>query len=152
MHLLRIHKFIEKVQPSAVIVDSITNLLGSTSEMEVESMLMRLMDFLKGKQITTIFVSLTRGGANLEKSDVGISSLSDTWLLLRDGELNGERNRCLYILKSGGMAHSNQMREFTMSKKGLRLIPAYIGSGGVLTGSSHVAQEARERAAEVAEE
>jgi circadian clock protein KaiC len=151
MHLLRIHKLVEKVQPSTIVVDPITNLVGS-SKAEAKSMLMRLMDFLKEKLITSIFVSLTGGGAALEKTEVGISSLTDTWILLRDVELNGERNRCLYVLKSRGMAHSNQLREFTMSEQGLKLIPAYIGTGGVLTGSSRLAQEAKERAATVAEE
>jgi circadian clock protein KaiC len=151
MHLLRIHKLVEKVQPSTIVVDPISNLVGS-SEAEAKSMLMRLMDFLKEKLITSIFVSLTGGGAALEKTEVGISSLTDTWILLRDVELNGERNRCLYVLKSRGMAHSNQLREFTMSEQGLKLIPAYIGTGGVLTGSSRLAQEAKERAATVAEE
>ena len=108
-------------------------------------MLLRLIDFLKGAGITAVFVSLTGGGANLEKTTVGISSLTDTWVLLRDVELNGERNRCLYVLKSRGMAHSNQLREFTMTEHGIKLIPAYIGSGGVLTGSSRLTQEAKER-------
>jgi circadian clock protein KaiC len=152
MHLLRIHKLVEKIQPSTIVLDPITNLVGSTSGAEAKSMLLRLMDFLKEKLITSIFVSLTGGGAALEKTDVGISSLIDTWILLRDVELNGERNRCLYVLKSRGMAHSNQLREFTMSEQGLKLIPAYIGTGGVLTGSSRLAQEAKERAATVAEE
>ena len=152
MHLLRIHKLVEKIQPTAVIIDPITNLVSGTSQKEVQSMLMRLMDFLKGKLITSVFVSLTEGGASLEKTEVGISSLSDTWIMLRDIELNGERNRCVYVLKSRGMAHSNQLREFTMSKEGLGLIPAYIGTGGVLTGSSRLAQEAKERAAALAEE
>jgi circadian clock protein KaiC len=152
MHLLRIHKLVEQIQPTAVIIDPITNLVSGTSEKEVQSMLMRLMDFLKGKLVTSVFVSLTEGGASLEKTEVGISSLSDTWIMLRDIELNGERNRCVYVLKSRGMAHSNQLREFTMSKEGLRLIPAYIGTGGVLTGSSRLAQEAKERSAALAEE
>jgi circadian clock protein KaiC len=152
MHLLRIHKLIETIQPSVVVIDPITNLITGTGEREVHSMLMRLMDFLKGKLITSVFVSLTEGGDSLEKTNVGISSLTDTWILLRDIELNGERNRCLYVLKSRGMAHSNQVREFTMSKQGLKLIPAYIGTGGVLTGSSSLAQEAKERAATLAEE
>ena len=152
MHLLRIHKLIEQIQPKVVIIDPITNLITGTGEKEVQSMLMRLMDFLKGRLITSIFVSLTEGGASLEKTDVGISSLADTWIMLRDIELNGERNRCLYVLKSRGMAHSNQLREFTMSEKGIKLLPAYIGTGGVLTGSSRVAQEAKERAAALAEE
>jgi len=153
MHLLRIHKLVEKFQPAAVVIDPITNLVSvGSGEKEVESMLMRLLDFLKGRMITCVFVSLTGGGAALEKTEVGVSSLTDTWILLRDIELNGERNRCLYILKSRGMAHSNQLREFTMSNQGLKLIPAYVGLGGVLTGSSRVAQEAKERAAALAEE
>jgi len=152
MHLLRIHKLVEKIQPQAVVIDPITNLITGTGEKEVHSMLMRLMDFLKGRSITSVFVSLTEGGASLEKTEVGISSLADSWIMLRDIELNGERNRCLYVLKSRGMAHSNQLREFTMSKEGLKLVPAYIGTGGVLTGSSRLAQEAKERAAVLAEE
>jgi len=153
MHLLRIHKLVEKFKPAAVVIDPITNLVSvGSGEKEVESMLMRLLDFLKGRMITCVFVSLTGGGAALEKTEVGVSSLTDTWILLRDIELNGERNRCLYILKSRGMAHSNQLREFTMSNQGLKLIPAYVGLGGVLTGSSRVAQEAKERAAALAEE
>ena len=152
MHLLRIHKLIEKHRPSAVIVDPISNLVDSTGQRDVQSMLMRLMDFLKSKSITSVFVSLTEGGDNLENTQIGISSLSDTWILLRDIELNGERNRCLYVLKSRGMAHSNQLREFVMTEKGISLMPAYIGSGGVLTGSSRVAQEAKERAVRLAAE
>jgi circadian clock protein KaiC len=146
MHLLRIHKFIEKVKPQCVVIDPITNLLSGSSDKEVYSMLMRLMDFLKVAGITTIFVSLTSGGADLEQTTVGISSLTDTWVLLRDLELNGERNRCIYVLKSRGMAHSNQLREFVMTGRGIRLLPVYVGPGGVLTGSSRVGQESRERA------
>ena len=93
-----------------------------------------------------MFVSLTEGGESLEKTDVGISSLTDTWILLRDIELNGERNRCLYVLKSRGMAHSNQLREFVMTSDGIRAAPRIHRSGGVLTGSSRVAQEAKEKA------
>ncbi|GAC1678026.1 MAG: circadian clock protein KaiC [Candidatus Acidiferrum sp.] len=144
MHLLRIHNLIDQIKPQCVIVDPITN-LGNSEDKEVYSMLLRLLDFLKNAGITAVFVSLTGGGDTLEKTTVGISSLTDTWILLRDVELNGERNRCLYVLKSRGMAHSNQLREFTMTDNGIRLIPAYIGSGGVVTGSSRVALEAKER-------
>jgi circadian clock protein KaiC len=146
MHLLRVHKLIERVKPQSVIVDPITNLGNSSDDKAVYSMLLRLLDFLKNAEITTVFVSLTGGGETLEQTTVGISSLIDTWILLRDVELNGERNRCLYVLKSRGMAHSNQLREFRMTEKGIQLIPAYIGPGGVLTGSSRVAQEAKEKA------
>lgn len=145
MHLLRIHKLVEKVQPQFVIVDPITSLIDSSSENEVYSMLLRMVDFLKHLGITAVFISLTAGGENLENTRLGISSLTDTWILLRDVELNGERNRCLYVLKSRGMAHSNQVREFVMTAHGIQLVPVYIGSGGVLTGSSRLAQEARER-------
>ena len=146
MHLLRIHKLIEQVKPQCVILDPITNLINGSGDKEVYSMLLRLIDFLKSLAITSVFVSLTGGGENLEETKVGISSLTDTWILLRDVELNGERNRCLYVLKSRGMAHSNQLREFRMTEHGIQLIPAYIGSEGVLTGSSRLAQEAKERA------
>jgi circadian clock protein KaiC len=146
MHLLRIHRLIERLKPKCVVIDPITNLITGSSEREVYSMLVRLIDFLKGAGITAVFVSLTDGGDDLEETNVGVSSLTDTWILLRDVELNGERNRCLYVLKSRGMAHSNQVREFVMTNQGIRLIPAYIGAGGVLTGSSRLSQEARERA------
>ncbi len=148
MHLLRIHKLIDTLKPSCVIVDPVTNLISASDDKEVHSMLLRLIDLLKSKGITGALVSLTSGGDDLEGTNVGISSLTDTWVLLRDVELNGERNRCLYVLKSRGMAHSNQLREFTMTSKGIRLVPAYIGSGGVLTGSARLAQEAKEKSAE----
>jgi circadian clock protein KaiC len=149
MHLLRIHKFVEKVKPQCVVIDPITNLLNGSSDKEVYSMLMRLLDFLKVAGITTVFVSLTSGGSDLEQSTVGVSSLTDTWILLRDVELNGERNRCIYVLKSRGMAHSNQLREFVLTGQGVKLLPVYVGPGGVLTGSSRVSQESRERLAAI---
>jgi circadian clock protein KaiC len=149
MHLLRIHKLIERVKPQCVVIDPITNLMNGSSDKEVYSMLMRLLDFLKVAGITAVFVSLTSGGDNMEQTTVGISSLTDTWILLRDLELNGERNRCLYVLKSRGMAHSNQLREFVITGQGIRLLPVYIGPGGVLTGSSRVTQESAERAAAI---
>jgi circadian clock protein KaiC len=146
MHLLRIHKLIEKAKPQCVVIDPITNLLNGSSDKEVYSMLMRLLDFLKVSGITAVFVSLTSGGDNMEQTTVGISSLTDTWILLRDLELNGERNRCIYVLKSRGMAHSNQLREFVLTRDGIKLLPVYIGPGGVLTGSSRITQESAERA------
>src|SRR6202047_4116734 len=148
MHLLRIHKLVEQHQPDAVIIDPITNLtVGTVNEMH--SALMRLIDFLKSRGITALLVSLTAGkDKDLEQTEVGISSLIDTWIFLRDVELNGERNGCLYVLKSRGMAHSNQVREFVMTKEGVRLLPVYVGAGTVLTGSARLSQEARERAEE----
>ena len=110
---------------------------------------MRLIDFLKQKQITSLFTDLTHSGGALEQTQIGISSLMDTWLLLRDIELGGERNRGLYVLKSRGMAHSNQIREFLLSDHGIDVVDAYLGPGGVLTGSARVAQEAQERVEEL---
>jgi circadian clock protein KaiC len=146
MHLLRIHKLIEEFEPQVVIIDPVSNLMiGNVNE--VNSMLMRLIDFLKTKQVTALFTSLTQGAQkDFEQTDVGISSLIDTWILVRDLELNGERNRALYVLKSRGMAHSNQVREFVISRRGIRLLPVYIGAGVVLTGSARLNQEAREKA------
>ncbi len=109
-------------------------------------MLTRLIDFLKTRQLTLMLTSLTAGGSHAEQTEVGISSLIDTWLLVRDIEVNGERNRGLYVIKSRGMAHSNQVREFLLTSKGIQLLPVYLGTSGVLTGSARVAQEARERA------
>jgi circadian clock protein KaiC len=146
MHLLRIHKLVDQFQPRAVVIDPVTNLISGSTDKDVHAMLIRLLDFLKMRKITALFTSLTTWGEPLEHTNVAISSLIDTWVLLRDIELNGERNRTLYLVKSRGMAHSNQMREFIMGKKGIQLIPAYIGVGGVLTGSSRLAQEAKETA------
>jgi len=149
MHLLSIHKLVEEFEPQVVIIDPISNLMmGSTNE--VHSMLMRLIDFLKTRQITALFTSLTQGSRkDFEQTDVGISSLIDTWIFVRDVELSGERNRCIYILKSRGMDHSNQVREFVISSNGIRLLPVYIGAGTVLTGSARLSQEAREKADEL---
>jgi circadian clock protein KaiC len=121
-------------------------LISSSTEKEVHTILLRQIDSMKSTGNTAAIVSHTGGGDSLEGTNVGISSLTDTWILLRDVELNGERNRCLYVLKSRGMAHSNQLREFVLTSDGIQLVPAYIGAGGVLTGSSRVAQEAKEKA------
>jgi circadian clock protein KaiC len=108
------------------------------------------MDYLKMKQISTFLTDLTHFGGSLEHTSEEISSLIDTWLLLRDIELNGERNRGLYILKSRGMAHSNQIQEFLLTNRGIGLIDIYTGSGEVLTGSARAAQDAGEKASEMA--
>jgi circadian clock protein KaiC len=149
MHLARVHKQVAEFDPKVVIVDPISNLVTAGSELDTQAMLLRLIDFLKGHGITAMFVNLTSGGASWEKTDIGVSSLIDTWILLRDIELGGERNRGLYVLKSRGMKHSNQIREFLITPKGIQLEEVYIGPEGVLTGSMRAAQEAREKAADV---
>ncbi|MFO1500643.1 MAG: circadian clock protein KaiC [Verrucomicrobiota bacterium] len=145
-HLLSFHELVRAAKPRVVIMDPMTNLVSVGDNLEVRSMLTRLIDFLKSEQITAIFTSLTTGGDPVDQTDVGVSSLMDTWLLLRNLEQNGERNRGLYVLKSRGMPHSNQIREFILSSKGIDLVDVYAGGGAVLTGSARLAQEAQEQA------
>ncbi|MGA1977061.1 MAG: circadian clock protein KaiC [Bacteroidales bacterium] len=146
MHLAKTHKAVNDFNPQVVILDPINTFVIGDKEFEVKTMLMRIIDFLKANQITAFFTSLTSDESSLEHSDVGISSLIDTWLLLRDIELDGERNRGMYVLKSRGMANSNQIREFILTNHGVQLRDAYVGASGVLTGSARVAQKALEKA------
>ena len=146
MHLAATHKAVSAFKPDIVILDPVNTFIIGDKVFEVKSMLMRVVDFLKANQITALFTSLTSNESVLENSEVGISSLIDTWLLLRDIELNGERNRGMYVLKSRGMANSNQIREFIITNHGVELRKAYVGAKGVLTGSARIAQEANENA------
>lgn len=148
MHLTTIHKLVETFRPSVVVVDPITNLVTSGTHNEVTSMLTRLIDYLKAEHITALFTSLTKGGSSTEQTEVGISSLMDTWLILTDLDIGGERNRGIMVLKSRGMSHSNQIREFRLTDQGIELEDVYVGPSGVLTGSARAQQEAKERAAE----
>lgn len=147
MHLTKMHKAVNTFKPQVVVVDPMNSFVNGVNEIQVKAMMMLLVDFLKTQQITCMFTSLTRGGAALEHSEVGISSLIDTWLLLRDFESGGERNRGLHVLKSRGMAHSNQVREFLLTDHGVELRDVYVGAAGVLTGSARLTQEAQEKAA-----
>jgi circadian clock protein KaiC len=147
-HLVIMHDAVRAFHPSVVVVDPISNLTLALNDAEVKPTLMRLIDFLKEQQITTLFTSLNSGGdAMLEGSQLGVSSLMDTWLLLRNVEFNGERTRTIYVLKSRGMAHSNQVREFILSDEGIDLVDVYVGSDRVLTGTARVAHVAHESAA-----
>jgi circadian clock protein KaiC len=146
MHLVRMHKLISQCQPAVVIVDPVSNLQSIGTSEETSTLFIRLVDFLRKNGILGFLVSLTSGAGGLEMTGEGISSMVDTWLLLRDIEVNGERNKVLYVLKSRGMDHSNQLREFHITSKGVKLVDAYLGSAGVLTGSARLAQEAREAA------
>ena len=147
MHLATMHKAVNVFKPQVVIVDPLNSFVSGGNETDVKSMLIRLVDFLKINQVTGLFTSLTSGDDNLNKTDVGISSLIDTWLLLCSIETGGERNRGMYILKSRGMAHSNQIREFILTDHGVELRDVYVGESGVLTGSARLTQEAAEKAA-----
>jgi circadian clock protein KaiC len=150
MHLATIFKEIAEFKPSVVIIDPITSLLDGGLASEGKAMVTRLIDYLKASQVTSLFTSLTQGGHALPQSEAAMSSLMDSWLLLQDFEGNGERNRVLYVLKARGMAHSNQIREFLISNRGVDLVDAYIGPSGVLTGSARAAQTSLEKAAALA--
>jgi circadian clock protein KaiC len=150
MHLATIFKEIAEFKPSVVIIDPITSLLDGGLASEGKAMVTRLIDYLKASQVTSLFTSLTQGGHALQQSEAAMSSLMDSWLLLQDFEGNGERNRVLYVLKARGMAHSNQIREFLISNRGVDLVDAYIGPSGVLTGSARAAQTSLEKAAALA--
>ncbi|MES2306525.1 MAG: circadian clock protein KaiC [Gemmatimonadota bacterium] len=152
MHLASMHKLIQKFRPSVVVVDPVGSLLQVGSRRDTNAMLTRLTDFLKSEEITAFFTNLVSGGQELETTDVDISSVVDTWLLLREMELAGERNRAIYVLKSRGMAHSNQIREFVLTSRGIDLLDVYRGPEGVLIGSARLAalQQEAEAVAPVA--
>jgi circadian clock protein KaiC len=145
-HLVTIHDLTTQFNPKVVVIDPITNFGSVGTYTEVKSMVTRLIDMFKSHEITAMFTSLTSGDSNPELSEVGVSSQMDAWLLLRNLECNGERNRGLYVLKSRGMTHSNQIREFLLTDHGIQLRDVYVGPSGLLTGSARDAQEAKERA------
>jgi circadian clock protein KaiC len=146
MHLAHMHRRVKAFEPGTVVIDPMSNFSASGTLADAETMLLRLVDFLKARRVTAVLTNLSNSSGALEATDIGISSLIDTWILLRDIELGGERNRGLYILKSRGMAHSNQIREFLITPAGIDLLDVYVGPEGVLTGSMRAAQENREKA------
>jgi circadian clock protein KaiC len=146
MHLATIFRAVMEFEPHVVIVDPLSNLSSIGSPNEVMAALLRLVDFLKARQVTALFTSLVSNDAAENDTQLGVSSLMDTWLSLRNLESNGERNRGLYVLKSRGMHHSNQIREFLLTDNGVQLVNVYLGAEGILTGSARLNQEARARA------
>jgi circadian clock protein KaiC len=147
MHLATIHKLMQVFRPQVVVFDPVSTLVRAGAAEDAAAMVTRLIDFLKLQEVTALLTTVSSSSEGLEQTTADISSLVDTWLLLRDIELAGERNRALYVLKSRGMAHSNQLREFRLTDKGIELTDVYLGTDGVLTGSMRLAQEARETAA-----
>lgn len=145
-HLCEINKLIDSVRPDAVVVDPVSSLMSMGTGPDIGLMITRLLDILKEKQISCFMTYLLSTHREEDSTDAGISSIVDSWILLRHIELNGERNRGMYILKSRGMAHSNQIREFVITSKGIDFADVYIGQGGVLTGASRATQEAKDRA------
>ena len=150
MHLAIMHKTITRFKPQIVILDPLNSFITAGNQSDVKTMVMRLVDFLKVNQITGFFTSLTSAGSPLDLTDTAVSSLVDTWLLLLAIEAGSERNRALSILKSRGMAHSNQTREFLITAHGLELCDVYAGSGRVLTGVAREVQEAEDQATRLA--
>ena len=146
MHLVQIHNLINELNPTVVIVDPMSNLVLGGNLLQSKSFFMRLIDSLKSQKITVMLTNLVTGSSSLEQTEIGISSLMDTWLELRVIESNGERNRVLYVLKSRGMEHSNQFREFILTKQGIELVNVYLGQETVLTGTARNVQEAKEKA------
>ena len=143
-HLLETTKLIHTFNPEVVVMDPITNLITVGPDADVKSMLTRLVDHLKGRQITTLFTSLTAADGSAEQTEIGVSSLMDAWIVLKDIQAEGERNHALTIVKSRGMAHSNQLREYRLTAKGLHLEDVYLGPQGALTGAARAAREAEE--------
>jgi circadian clock protein KaiC len=146
MHLTTMHDAVNTIKPNMVVIDPISNLIASGSLNDVKAALMRLVDLFKKKGITSLFTSLAAGRNEVEQSAVGVSSIMDTWIQLLELESGGERNRGLQVIKSRGMPHSNQIREFLFDENGIQLVDAYVGPAGVLMGSARASQEARERA------
>ena len=144
MHLVKIHKVIQQFRPTIAVLDPLTGLLHAGTASETRSILLRLIDFLKEQQITAVITTLSSGSGAQDQTEIDISSLVDAWLLLRDIEIGGERNRGLYVLKARGIAHSNQIREFLLTSHGVELREVYLGEAGLLTGSARVTQEARD--------
>ena len=144
-HLAAMHRAVEDLAPAVVVVDPISNVTAAATAEDAKNILAKMIDYLKGRGITAMFTDLSHTGT-LETTETAISSLMDTWLLLRDIEIGGERNRGMYVLKSRGMAHSNQIREFVLTDEGIDLVDVYTGPGGVLTGTARVSQVAKEEA------
>ena len=146
MHIVMIEDLLKRYQPKNLVMDPISDFTAIGGGKEVKSMLVRLQDLMKEREITCIYTDLITGDINTRQAEVYISSMIDTWIMLRNMEFNGERNRSLTIIKSRGMPHSNQLREFKFSDKGIDLIAPYIGPAGVLMGSAKVIQEAKDKA------
>ncbi|MCX7860778.1 MAG: circadian clock protein KaiC [Chloroflexus sp.] len=142
-HLITILDTVERSGARAVVIDPITGFHTISRPVDVTAMLFRLFDGLKSLGVTTLATSLTNAGADPAQSEVNISSLVDTWIVLRNHEANGERNRSLLVLKSRGMRHSNQVRELVMDAQGLKLVEIFATGNEVLVGAARVAEQER---------
>ena len=145
-HFFLVKEIIDINKPEVVIIDPVSNMLQMGSPNEVKNLLTRLIDLLKSRGITTLATELVSGGNPMEATNTDISSLIDSWLLLREIESGGERNRLLYVLKSRGMSHSHQVREFILTDHGIELKDVYEGPAGLVTGTARYTQERQEEA------
>ena len=145
MRLVKIYAWVKEFQPRAVVIDPMSNLAASGTANQTKNFLMRLIDLFKSQQITVFFTNLVQGDNASQYTEIGISSLMDTWLELRTIENNGERNRIFSILKSRGMKHSNQVREFLLTSQGVELVDVYLGQRSFLTGTARISQQAQEK-------
>jgi circadian clock protein KaiC len=148
MHLAVMLREVQRFDPRLVVLDPISAFMESGDPLEVQSMLLRTVDYLKSRGVTAVFTHLMHSQDGNVATDAGLSSLMDAWVLMLNREVNGEFNRELYLLKARGTSHSNQVREFVMSQDGIRLLPPYLGETGALTGSARKSEEARARRAE----
>jgi circadian clock protein KaiC len=145
LHLVQIHRWLNTFQPTTIIIDPMSNLVLTGTLLQIKTFFMRLIDYLKSQQITVLMTNLITGGTPLEHTEIGISSLMDTWLEVRVIESNGERNRLLQLIKSRGMEHSNQVREFRLTSQGVELLDVYLGQNQVLTGTARIIQESQDK-------
>ena len=150
MHLAVVLKAVNDFEPESVVIDPISNLVRAGTDLEAHAMVVRLIDTLKTRGITTVMTHPTADIASAGNTELAISSIIDTWILVQSIQAGGERNRQLYVLKSRGMSHSNQVREFLITDKGIQLVDVYTGPEGALTGSARAAKEAQEQAEHVA--
>ncbi|MGN6802225.1 MAG: circadian clock protein KaiC [Ginsengibacter sp.] len=141
MHLVVFYNLIKEFKPTTVILDPITNLITVGDQDEVKSILIRLLDFLQQEQITVMLTALSLINHPYGNQEENISSLVDVWIAVQDIELNGERNRGIYVLKSRGMKSSNQVREFVITDNGIKIVELVIGPEGVLIGSARNSYE-----------
>ena len=148
VHLSSMVRLVDQFKPQVVVLDPVTSFEAAGTELDARAMLMRMVDLLKTRQITALFTSLTSAGASAEQSEIGISSLIDSWLVLHNSVVQaGERARTLSVVKSRGMKHSNQARELVLTDQGARLADVFVGPDGtILTGSARMAQEAADLA------
>ena len=147
-HLVHMYELVRTAKPSVVVVDPISNLTLDKDDRALKPTLMRLIDHLKQGGVTALFTSLTSDAvADVADSQVGVSSLMDTWILLSNVAANGERTRTLQVLKSRGMPHSHQVREFVMGDHGVDLVDVFLSGDRVLTGTARISQVAQEAAA-----